>query len=67
MVNPLQQMDGDVHFRKSMCKFAGCPDETLSVLEYSKPYAFGKLNAELSGGVLTHHAGDQRLRHIGAS
>jgi hypothetical protein len=47
MVKPTSHMDGDVHFRKSMCKFTGCPDETLSVLEYSKPYAFGKLNAEL--------------------
>ena len=47
MINPERKMDGQVHFRKSMRKFSGCPDDTLSILAYSKPYAFGKLNGEL--------------------
>jgi hypothetical protein len=47
MVNADLKTGPPVHFRKSMRKFAGCRDDTLSVLEYSKPYSFGKLNAEL--------------------
>jgi RNA dependent RNA polymerase len=47
MVNPAREMNKPVYFRKSMGKFMGCPDNTLSILEYSKPYSFGKLNGEL--------------------
>jgi hypothetical protein len=47
MINPQKEMEGWVHFRKSMRKFTGCPNETLSVLHYSRPYTFGKLNGEL--------------------
>lgn len=36
-----------VHFRSSMKKFNSCPDDTFSVLDYSKPYTFGYLNGEL--------------------
>ena len=48
MVNPRRNMDGQVHFRKSMHKFTSCSDldNTLSVLDYSTPYKFGKLNLE---------------------
>ena len=46
MVNP-DTSSRRVQFRKSMRKFTGCPDITLSILDYSKPYAFGKLNGEL--------------------
>jgi hypothetical protein len=45
--NPPREKEKAVQFRKSMCKFKGSKDDTLSVLEYSKPYSFGKLNAEL--------------------
>src|SRR5579859_2376812 len=38
MVNPNLPPGPPVHFRKSMRKFSGCRDDTLSVLEYSKPY-----------------------------
>ena len=37
----------DVYFRKSMRKFTGSRDDTFAVKAYSKPYTFGKLNAEL--------------------
>jgi len=47
MVNADLKSGPPVYFRKSMRKFAGCKNHTLSVLEYSKPYSFGKLNAEL--------------------
>ena len=47
MVNPLTSMENLVYFRASMRKFRGSTDDTLSVLAYSKPYSFGKLNAEL--------------------
>ena len=47
MVNPLREKGEAVQFRKSMRKFTGSQDDTLSVIDYSKPYSFGKLNAEL--------------------
>ena len=45
--NPPREKEKAVQFRKSMRKFTGSKDDTLSVIEYSKPYSFGKLNAEL--------------------
>ena len=45
--NPSREKEKAVQFRKSMRKFTGSKDDTLSVIEYSKPYSFGRLNAEL--------------------
>lgn len=46
MINP-SPMQKDVLFRKSMRKFTGSSNNTFAVKAYSKPYTFGKLNAEL--------------------
>ena len=42
-----------VQFRESMKKFSGCEDLSFSVVDYSKPYAFGFLNDE---SILLLHA-----------
>jgi len=36
-----------VHFRKSMKKFTATTTSTFSVLDYSKPYKFGRLNNDI--------------------
>lgn len=41
------QNDGYVHFRKSMRKFTGVPNDTLSIIKYSVPYTYGRLNNEI--------------------
>ncbi|KAG4068831.1 hypothetical protein HA402_004979 [Bradysia odoriphaga] len=47
MVAPSLVTEHYIHFRASMKKFTACPDNTFSVLDYSKPYTFGYLNGEL--------------------
>lgn len=47
MVVPNLSTKHHVHFRASMKKFNSCPDNTFSVLNYSKPYTFGYLNGQL--------------------
>lgn len=47
MVVPELETPHHVHFRDSMKKFTSCPDNTFSILDYSKPYTFGYLNGEL--------------------
>ncbi|KDQ12185.1 hypothetical protein BOTBODRAFT_57023 [Botryobasidium botryosum FD-172 SS1] len=45
------QLDKDkkelVHFRKSMKKFTATSDYTFSVVDYAKPYAYGRLNNDV--------------------
>jgi hypothetical protein len=36
-----------VHFRKSMKKFSTTTDHTFSIVNYSKPYSFGRLNNDV--------------------
>lgn len=36
-----------IHFRKSMKKFSTTTDHTFSIVAYSKPYSFGRLNNDV--------------------
>lgn len=49
MLHPQLDKDGQshVHFRDSMKKFTATSDNTFSVVGYSQPYAFGRLNNEI--------------------
>ncbi|KAF4607757.1 hypothetical protein EYR40_000092 [Pleurotus pulmonarius] len=49
MLHPQLDKDGQshVHFRDSMKKFTATSDDTFSVVGYSQPYAFGRLNNEI--------------------
>ncbi|KDQ32556.1 hypothetical protein PLEOSDRAFT_1031408 [Pleurotus ostreatus PC15] len=49
MRHPQLDKDGQshVHFRDSMKKFTATGDNTFSVVGYSQPYAFGRLNNEI--------------------
>ncbi|KAF9494277.1 RdRP-domain-containing protein [Pleurotus eryngii] len=49
MLHPQLDKDGQthVHFRDSMKKFTATSDNTFSVVGFSQPYAFGRLNNEI--------------------
>ncbi|KAG8830443.1 hypothetical protein FRC18_008083 [Serendipita sp. 400] len=42
-----KKKDGHVHFRKSMKKFKGVSNNTFSVVEYSVPYVYSRLNNDI--------------------
>lgn len=62
MVVPQLSTNHHIHFRASMKKFTSCPDNTFSVLDYSKPYTFGYLNDELVTLLSTLGISDDILR-----
>jgi len=49
MLHPLldKERSAMVHFRKSMKKFNTTIDTTFSIVDYSVPYAYGRLNADI--------------------
>jgi regulator of nonsense transcripts 1 len=49
MIHPQLDREGQhyAHFRKSMKKFTTTLNDTFSVVDYSHPYAFGRLNNDI--------------------